>query len=103
MDGKNDPKADAEVKRLADNFFTSLSESDKTAAKASKINDKVKLILQIVADCDQLVGKGQYQRALKGYIECAEALQKMDAETKDDTEFNNSLKQTKARIVFKAE
>ena len=45
MDGKNDPKADAEVKKLADKFFTSLSESDKTAAKASKINDKVKLIL----------------------------------------------------------
>ena len=27
----------------------------------------------------------------------------MDAETQDDKEFNSSLKQTKSRIVFKAE
>ena len=60
MDNNNDPKADQEVQKLADKFFTSLSESDKTAAKASKINDKVKLILQIVGDCDRLVSKGNY-------------------------------------------
>ena len=58
MDGNNDPKGNPEEKKIQEKFFTSLNETDMNAAKAEKINNKVKLILQIVADCDSLVSKG---------------------------------------------
>ena len=61
------------------------------------------MILQLVSDADQLVYKGQAQKAKRVYIECAEALHKMSEQTKDDQNFYNALNEKKMMVIQKAE
>ena len=90
-------------KKVGDGYFTSVSEADKEAVKASTINTKIKMILQLVSDADQLTVKGQNEKAKRVYVECAEAMHKMSEQVKDDPNFHAALNQKKLMIIQKAE
>ena len=81
----------------------SLSQQELDRGKAERINQKVKFILQQVNDGDQLVVQGKPEQAKKLYIACAEAMNKLVHETKDDPNFQAAIKDNVAKIIQKAE
>ena len=100
MTDENDKPKD---KSIGEGFFTSVSDSDRAAQHAQKVNEKIKLILRLVSDADQLIVKNDVATAKRIYIECAEAMHKLSEQTKDDPNFYAALCEKKTMIVRKAE
>ena len=74
MTDENDKPKDKSIK---EGFFTSVSDADRAAQHAQKVNEKIKLILRLVSDADQLIVKNDVATAKRIYIECAEAMHKL--------------------------
>ena len=54
-------------------------------------------------DGDKLIAQGKPEEAKKLYLACAEAMNKLANETKDDPNFQAALKKNVAAIITKAE
>ena len=73
----SDKKTYAWDKNVNEGFFTKVTDAEKDAIHAQKVNEKIKLILWLVADADQLMSQNKENMAKKIYIECAEAMHKL--------------------------
>ena len=90
-------------KNVNEGFFTKVTDAEKDAIHAQRVNEKIKMILRLVADADQLMTQNKESMAKKIYIECAEAMHKLSEQTKDDPNFHAALIEKRNVIIRKAE